>query len=69
MVHTSHPVCSMLPIEVDSFLTKDVNVVVTGIKGPHSDLQVDAGSCTAGGKQSRTPRPLVCTQFLNFVLV
>uniref|UniRef100_A0A9J7WU03 DBF4B-CDC7 kinase regulatory subunit n=1 Tax=Cyprinus carpio carpio TaxID=630221 RepID=A0A9J7WU03_CYPCA len=52
-------IISRLGGKVDSFLTKDVNVVVTGIKAPHSDLKVD-GSCTAGGKQSGTPKPLVC---------
>ncbi|KAK9965363.1 hypothetical protein ABG768_004459 [Culter alburnus] len=45
--------------KVDSFLTKDVNVVVTGTKEAHSDLLVNS-SCTAGGKQSGTPKPLVC---------
>ncbi|KAK7122910.1 hypothetical protein R3I94_019882 [Phoxinus phoxinus] len=45
--------------KVDSFLTKDVNVVVTGTKEAHSDLPVDS-SCTAGGKQSGTPKRPVC---------
>ncbi|XP_059386156.1 uncharacterized protein dbf4b [Carassius carassius] len=52
-------IISRLGGKVDSFLTKDVNVIVTGIKEPQSDLQVD-GSCTAGGKQSGTPKPLLC---------
>ncbi|XP_016324225.1 uncharacterized protein dbf4b [Sinocyclocheilus anshuiensis] len=52
-------IISRLGGKVDSFLTKDVNVIVTGIKEPHSDLQVD-GSCTAGGKQSGTPKPMLC---------
>ncbi|XP_026133367.1 uncharacterized protein LOC113112130 isoform X1 [Carassius auratus] len=52
-------IISRLGGKVDSFLTKDVNVVVTGIKAPHSDLKVD-GSSTAERKQSGTPKPLVC---------
>ncbi|XP_052468121.1 uncharacterized protein dbf4b isoform X1 [Carassius gibelio] len=52
-------IISRLGGKVDSFLTKDVDVIVTGIKEPHSDLQVD-GSCTAGGKQSGAPKPLLC---------
>ncbi|KAL1264104.1 hypothetical protein QQF64_004459 [Cirrhinus molitorella] len=51
-------IISRLGGKVDSFLTKDVNVVVTGIKEAHSDLLVD-GSCTPGGKQSGIPKPLV----------
>ncbi|XP_043109190.1 protein DBF4 homolog B isoform X2 [Puntigrus tetrazona] len=50
-------IISRLGGKVDSFLTKDVNVVVTGIKAPH--LQMD-GSCTAEGNQTGTPKPLVC---------
>lgn len=45
--------------KVDSFLTKDVNVVVTGIKEAHNDLPVDS-SCATGRKQSGTSKPLVC---------
>ncbi|XP_056325602.1 uncharacterized protein dbf4b [Danio aesculapii] len=52
-------IISRLGGKVDSFLTKDVNVVVTGIKEAHNDLPVDS-SCAAGRKQSGTPKPLVC---------
>ncbi|XP_051522913.1 uncharacterized protein dbf4b [Myxocyprinus asiaticus] len=53
-------IISRLGGKVDSFLNKDVNVVVTGVKEALCDFLADSQSTGPGGKHCGTTKPLVC---------